>query len=514
MIKKHKKKITSILFWTAIFALAYAQSPLFTSNQNQYFLHGLAKAGVGILSQDWLANALDSTPVFSFIVEWSYRIFRTENIFYFYYAGMMGVYLFSLKSIIETLFKINEEKQQFLLLTGITLIHSAGIHFFFSHFINPDWTFVLEGGVAGQRILGQVFQPSTVGIFLVLSIALFLKNKPNLAAIFLAITATIHPTYLFSAGIITISYLWIQWRETKSLKTSFRTGLIALVLVLPIVAYSIYVFLSGDISTHIDPQSVLVDLRIPHHAIPSEWVNSSIILQMFILIMALFVVRKKRIFPILFIPFVTATVLTLIVHFTANTTLALIFPWRVSSILMSISSSILFGWILIRLWNKYLSSWSTTHPKVYQTTLILILITLVSIGTIRFTIEATKKYTSSEREMQLYVKENHQLDDLYLVPINMQDFRLATGVPILVDFKSIPYYEADVLEWRTRLLNSSNFYKKALIDPEGCYLARHLNEGYGITHIVLPIELAGYVGTCWSQEPIYENEGFLILKIW
>lgn len=40
-------KIFVVLLWGIVFALAYAQSPLYTSNQNQYFLHGLAQAGYG-----------------------------------------------------------------------------------------------------------------------------------------------------------------------------------------------------------------------------------------------------------------------------------------------------------------------------------------------------------------------------------------------------------------------------------------------------------------------------------
>ena len=50
------------------FALAHTQSPLFFSNQNQYLLHGLADAGYGHLSHDWLASTHDPTPAFSVLV--------------------------------------------------------------------------------------------------------------------------------------------------------------------------------------------------------------------------------------------------------------------------------------------------------------------------------------------------------------------------------------------------------------------------------------------------------------
>ena len=39
------KPTVIFLAWSAIFAILYAQSPLYLSNQNTYFLHGLAQAG-------------------------------------------------------------------------------------------------------------------------------------------------------------------------------------------------------------------------------------------------------------------------------------------------------------------------------------------------------------------------------------------------------------------------------------------------------------------------------------
>ena len=42
-----------------VFALSYQQWPLYSSNQNTYFLHGLADGGVGFLELDWLAQTAD-----------------------------------------------------------------------------------------------------------------------------------------------------------------------------------------------------------------------------------------------------------------------------------------------------------------------------------------------------------------------------------------------------------------------------------------------------------------------
>src|SRR5690606_30750604 len=83
------RRTAYFLLLTLVFSTAYTQSPLFTSNQNQYFLHGLAHAGYGYLHEDWLANTLDPTPVFSYLVEITYRIFQSPGVFLLIYALLL-----------------------------------------------------------------------------------------------------------------------------------------------------------------------------------------------------------------------------------------------------------------------------------------------------------------------------------------------------------------------------------------------------------------------------------------
>src|SRR3989442_5843934 len=79
------------LLAAALFAAAYTQAPLYYSNQNQYFLHGLARAGEGELRHDWLANTRDPTPLFSTLVELTARSLHPW-IFHVYYALLLGGY--------------------------------------------------------------------------------------------------------------------------------------------------------------------------------------------------------------------------------------------------------------------------------------------------------------------------------------------------------------------------------------------------------------------------------------
>jgi len=61
------------------------------------------------------------------------------------------------------------------------------------------------------------------------------------------------------------------------------------------------------------------------------------------------------------------------------------------------------------------------------------------------------------------------------ISIDLQRFRLVTGVPIYVDFKSIPYKDVEVLEWRERLARTERWLNKPEWFPP-----------QPITHVVMP----------------------------
>src|SRR5437016_5973332 len=79
------------LFCTLVFGVAYTQAPLYYSNQNQYFLHGLAWGGFGHLDEDWLAATADPTPLFSGLVAVTYRYLHLA-FFHLYFLLALGLY--------------------------------------------------------------------------------------------------------------------------------------------------------------------------------------------------------------------------------------------------------------------------------------------------------------------------------------------------------------------------------------------------------------------------------------
>ena len=339
---KHKpvlRRIFAMIGLALLFGIIYAQSPLYTSNQNQYFLHGMAAAGFGNLDQDWLANTLDPTPVFSQLIRITNQIPLSELIVYTYYIILMGIYLLSIIGIARILFNLQGRAALVIFVTVIIAVHSAALRYLLSRGIGEEWTFVFEGGVAGQRVLGVVFQPSTFGVLLVLSLYLFLKNRLLLAVIAAVVATYLHPTYLLSAGILVGAYIATLILLDRDIRKAAYVGFSALILVSPVLIYVIRSFALSNQAAR-EAQAILVQFRIPHHAIVAQWFDITTLVQLSLIFVSFWLVRKTRLFPVLIISTIFALGLTILQMITGSDSLALIFPWRISVILVPLSVEI------------------------------------------------------------------------------------------------------------------------------------------------------------------------------
>jgi Domain of unknown function (DUF6798) len=508
-IVKHKWFIgvVSFLAWSLVFGLIYAQSPLYTSNQNAYFLHGLADAGVGYLKHDWLATRQESMPVFTWLVYITTMAFHSKVPFYLYYALLMGVYLFSMFGIMDLLFDLRRSKTRSLVFLAIFLTaHSAALRFLLSRLISSDSTFLFEGGVAGQRILGQVFQPSTFGVLLVLSIYLFLRKRHFWALVPIAAAVYFHPVYLLGGALLTIAYMWIIFREQRSLKNALLLGIASLLLVSPALIYTVQIFSEPSRKLAQEALDILVNFRNPQHALVSAWLNWTVLVQALVLLAGLWIIRKTQLFPILLIVTLGVLILTILQISTANEWLALIFPWRVSVLLVPMGTTILIAWCVTKFMDR--TKDLNKQERLANVVTLLVITGLMAIGVLRFQIESTRKLSDPALPMMNYVAAHKSPGDIYMIPSKMENFRLATGAPILVDFKSAPDRDADVMEWYQRLQWVSWFYQS---DQNPCKLLDQIAAQYGVTHVVTVRE---YRPTqCDSLQVVYKDAYYRIFKL-
>jgi len=514
------KNLVFLVVWGALFTKAYAQSPLYTSNQNQYFLHGLANAGFGQLSEDWLANTLDPTPVFSKLIEISWRALPWQPIFYIYFGILAGILLFSMLGIANLIWGVGKSRpQKWLTLIVMIALFSAGLRYLTARLFGVEWEFLFDGGAAGQRLLGTVFQPSTFGVFLILSIYLFLRGKRGWAIVCLLIATSFHPTYLLSAGVLTAVYMGITFWETREVRAALALGVGALIGVLPILWHTLTTFGGPSASVSSEARKTLVEFRIPHHAIVAEWFDASVLVKLGFVGLALVILyygkrqvkftsevaltSPTKLFHIILWPSLIAVSLTLVQVLTQNVLLALLFPWRLSTWLVPLSVGLIAGWAV---------SWSFErfHLARYSNWIItisgILAIIFAAVGIAKFQISWQEKQALDDRGIMTYVETNKQPGETYLIPLKMQDFRLETGAPVYVEFKSIPYKDVDVLEWRRRVDFVGKFY-----DRTRCRKIIKWGEAEGFTHLVLP---AGHPARqCKQVETVYKEDDYGVYRI-
>jgi hypothetical protein len=496
----------AFLIWGLIFALAYAQSPLYTSNQNQYFLHGIALAGFGELDQDWLANTLDPTPVFSALVFLVYSGMRWEGWFYFIYAGLMGVYLYSLWICVNTVFRLwDSQVKSAMFLALLIVLTSAGWRFALSHGLGANWTYIFEDGVADQRMLGPVLQPSTFGVFLLFSVALYLHGKPYLGVAAAVLSATVHPTYVLSSAVLTVVYMWDAYHYQRSTRQAMQLGLLGLILVLPTLLASYTVFASASLETARAAQQILVDFRIPHHAVVSQWFDLTAVVKIAFLCAALVLVRRTKLYPVLLIPAAAVGLLTLAQILLDSDSLALLFPWRISTFLVPLSTAIILAACVQRITEVRWARSEQGQKALLIASLLMIGCALL-VGAIRFAVDLDRRASEAEQPLLAYVSANRAPGDLYLIPLKMQDFRLETGAPALVDFKSIPYKAEEVLEWyrRVKLVHG-------LERGSDCAILSRIAAEYPLTHVIIESDqkLAG----CSQIEELYSDQSYQLFRL-
>jgi hypothetical protein len=508
----------------AVFEAAYCQAPLYYSNQNQYFLHGLAHAGYGELGQDWLAKTRDSTPLFSGLVAFTYRYFHPWA-FYLDHALLLGVYGAAMLGLFVSIAGDAARRRWPVFVALFITAHAALLRWGSYRLFGQDYPWFLQSGLAGQYTLGGMFQPSMFGVLLVVAVCMFVRGRPYLAAAIAALAAVIHPTYLLSAGFVVLGIITALLAERRVLQ-ALGAGALALALVLPAGVHVLLTFGPTSPSQFADAQSILVNIRIPHHSRPDLWFDAVAAFQIIWLVVGIALARPVRLLYVLAVPSLLALALTLLALAltlaqvkTGSNTLALLFPWRVTCVLVPIATTV----ILSRL---AAVGYDSDRPIESGTIGIVphgvsaIVVVLLAIGGLWIS-TAGSGFHSSDEELpllafarqsrapgQVYllpvhvpdlVKSTHgsvssdfkpiadKKQDARIIPVDLQRFRLGTGVPIYVDFKSIPYKDVEVLEWERRLGQNQRWQER--IRDGGLREVLPELRAEGVTHLVVPAGL-------------------------
>ena len=534
---RRARVIAVFLFWAMVFGLAYTQAPLYYSNQNQYFLHGLATGGAGHLDEDWLANTADPTPVFSAVVAFIYRYLH-EQVFYISYLLMLGLYCWTMIGVFDALAgRAAGRYGHILFLTLLVAVHAGVTRWLSVLAFGVDYPVYLQSGVAAQYILRFGLQPSVGGVFLVVSLLAWLWNRSIVAAALAGVAAVIHPTYLLISAIVTLSYLLALARE-RQFQRAVITGACALLVVAPVVVWSYRHFGPTTPEAFAEGQRLLARFRIPHHTSTRSWCDGIAVLQVAWVAIGIYLTRGTRLFDVLLTTFAISLGLTFLQLAIDSDTLALLFPWRTTAILVPLATTIVFTRVVQRL-----AHWLGRRPA-HQGVVVGMACAFSTVGLgfagVAITVLGLGyKVNSDEVPLLDYVKSSAKRGEVYLIPItipklgagprgaaagdftppprgekltnqitvDLQRFRLYTGVPIFVDFKAVPYKDVEVLEWRRRLLWAAEAYKSRDWN-EGTTLAEAVANG--ITHVVTT---ADREIQCRRFKEIYRDEFYRVYRI-
>jgi len=498
---------------TAAFDIAFTQWPLCCENQHTKFLHGVAATGYGLLENDWLANTVDPLPAFSFIVRATY-VLLAEPFFYIYHALLLGVYLYSIVGIASYMYpRLRDTGPRMVFITVIIALHASLLPPFSSTVFGVSLGWLLQAGVANQYLFNPVFQPSTFGILLILSIFVFLRGRPFWAAFVAGLAAIFHSTYLPSAAVLTLAYVLITfWDQRKQGGTlaqaagsAILVGLTALAVVLPVLLYNTIAFAPTSAEAWNQSQDIIVNFRIPHHSLPEVWIDNTTYAKIGIVLVALTLVRRSRLSPIMLLSSLAAFGLTIVQMITDYDTLAFIAPWRISAFLVPLSSSILVAFIVSLIFTRF-QSWTERYRWLIIGVSAIVMVALVARGSMAIRSSFEDLQNNYRATMMHHVKETKTTGQVYLVPTYMAEFRLRTGAPILVTFKSHPYKDVEVIEWQERVFATNDFYNEPT-----CEKLNALSSRYGITHAVLE---SGQLDTaCPRTQERYRDDSFHILEL-
>ncbi|MCX7014088.1 MAG: hypothetical protein NTW86_16300, partial [Candidatus Sumerlaeota bacterium] len=204
------------------FVLAYGPTPLFYSNQYLHLAHTLASQRVGFLADDWLARTQDAMPVFTLVSGFLYGLLGSSA-FYLLWGALIAVYAASLFSICLSVFpSFDSPARKAVLFFALMAAHSLPVRALFH--VSPaalEYYNGLWGGLARQELACSYYQPSLYGVFILTSIACFLRGRLVIAFLLPALATTFHATYLLSALYVLGAYMAAMAVERLRL-TAFR----------------------------------------------------------------------------------------------------------------------------------------------------------------------------------------------------------------------------------------------------------------------------------------------------
>jgi hypothetical protein len=359
--------------------------------------------------------------------------------------------------------------------------------------------------VANQYLLGAGLQPSVFGVFLLSSLAAFGHGRPAIAGVLAAAACAMHSTYLLPAALL-VGGMVVGLLVVGRRRAAIVCGGSALAAVAPVVAFVLIAFAPTDRLSFAEAQRILAWERIPHHTDVNRWLDVVALLQLAWIGLGLGLMRRTGLFVPLTVATAGSLALSLVQVITEDATLALLFPWRISAVLVPVATGVMATWLA-----RQADRWP---PRVVLAASIVVSLVAVFGAIMVYSLNLGYQGSAAEDRLLEFVARNRRDGDLYLLPTSfpgppsgrgsasssfvpvsqsgrpaifeLQRFRLATGAAVYVDFKSVPYRDDEVREWHRRVTSCERWYDTP--DWDDGVIGEV--ERVGITHVVVPAGIA------------------------
>jgi hypothetical protein len=451
-----------VLLSTVLLFVTADLEPLFYSNQNTKFLHGLAQAGYGHLSQDWTANTVDGLPVFSILVRWTAEI----GPFWLFYLEQFLAYALY----VWAAFLIFRRCSAWTARAGWLVLLLFGAVFAMLHYEQQ-----VAGGVAKQLIIKTFLEPATFGGFALLGIAAFLAGRPFAAALLINVAAALHAGYVAPGAILLLGMatcLPITARpERRALVLSVAAGL-------ALLALDAYLLKLAFPPTSPEAQAAATDLlankRIPQHTDPLHWMNGESFAKLILCLGAARLTPNRRIARILVVGVVGILATALLVIVIEANFVRLVSPWRVSVFLVPLAWVALLAWLFERAL-PWLQRRGRLRPALATAAVASLAFAALGI------VATADNFGRDEPEYDALVRAELGPGQVYLTSPEATYFRLRYGAPQYISEKTHPYLDVEVLEWQRRIEVATALYAGDSFD---CAVLARLRDQEHVNHVL------------------------------
>jgi hypothetical protein len=458
------------LLFSIAFAVALSQESLYFANQNTKYLHGAAAGGYGWLADDWMAQTVDPLPVFSVLVKWLFEL-GVPELSYAIFALLAVVWAWALTSIVGSAGLIRRERAHVVTFMAGLILTQA---------VLAKW----PRGLASQYLHDHYLQPGVFGVLLMAGIAQSLKGR-TVAAIVLVVSASVvHSDYLPTTGACILAFIvGATKRSPRASRRAIYQALLALVLIAPLAIQLRAIATPTSPETWRRALDILV-AHIPEHTAVAQWFDLGSAGRLAVMALGAWLARDLRLRLVMWSLFAVIVGSMAIVVVFGSELVAAVTPWRASILLMPLSIAVIVARGVARLVSR-----EPQHEGRVLLACASFAIAAVALGLWRQG-ERWSAYADAESMPPIrWVQDHDRRPELYLIPSRDSDFdrfRLETGQPILINWKTHPYKDVEVIEWSERLQEVDRFYSAGSAD-EACRQLGYLRARYGVSAVVYAI---------------------------